>query len=84
MSEKDFYFQAAIDVIVNPATDQTRLIAELAKRYPEILCELAGVGPWQIEAKSILFHEGKLPAVKYVRGQTGMSVAEALAALDAL
>jgi ribosomal protein L7/L12 len=84
MSEKDFYFQAAIDVIINPATDQTRLIAELAKRYPEILCELAGVGPWQIVARGILASEGKIPAVKYVRGQTGMSLAEAVKAVDAL
>lgn len=84
MSEKDFYFQAAIDVIINPATDQTQLIAELAKRYPEILCEIAGVSPWQIEAKCILFHEGKPAAVKYVRGQTGMSFAEAIKAVDTL
>lgn len=84
MSEKDFYFQTAIDLIVNPDTDQTQLIAELAKRYPEILCEIAGVVPWQIEAKNILFLYGRVPAVRYVREQTGMSLAEAVEAVDTL
>ena len=84
MSEKDFYFQKAIDIIVNPNTNQSWLVAELAKRYPEILCELAGVGPWQIEAKSILASDGRAHAVRFVREQTAMSLAEATAAVDAL
>ena len=71
LNTKDEYFQQAISIVMNPNTDYTQIVGLLAQRYPEILCELAGVKPWQIEVRRIYYSDGLVAAIKYVRTHFG-------------
>ncbi len=77
------YYEQAIDILTQEQDWKSICIA-VAKKDPQLFCEAYGKQPWQVTAKAINETEGKVPAIKYVRNQTGMGLKEAKEAVEAL
>ena len=77
------YYQKAIDIITGEH-DWRMICVALAKSNPKALCDAAGSEPWQVAVRRILESEGKVPAIKYVRNETGMGLYEAKKAVEGM
>jgi ribosomal protein L7/L12 len=77
------YYQQAIDILTSD-NDWRAICVAMAKIHPKEFCEAFGKQPWQIEALRINTAEGKVAAIKYMRGETGMGIAEAKETIEGL
>lgn len=84
MNETRLYFQAAIDYLMDPDSDFSKVAANLAKMDPELFCKAAGVEPLYMKVSEVYYTQGMVPAIKFHREQTGSTLVEAKAYVDAI
>lgn len=82
------YYAQAIQVLSDSKTDFRALAYEIAKAHPKAVAKAAdrleiGFG-WQKECASLMASDLKIQAIKRCRDLTGMGLAEAKAAVEAL
>lgn len=82
------YYAQAIQVLATQSTDFKALVFEIAKANPMAVAKAAqrlevGFG-WQKECASLMASGLKVPAIKRCRELTGMGLAEAKEAVEAL
>lgn len=88
------YYAQAIEVLSNNINDANKILFEIAKRNPKALVDAASriYGDsdkhndlsWKEECRSLMQSGERVKAVKICRFATGMSLKEALDAVDAL
>ena len=84
----NIFYKKAIDILAQTHTNEDwyKICVEIAKEDPEFFCNIAGdhQTSWTFKAKVIYTNEGKLPAIKYVRRETGMGLKEAKETIEEL
>ena len=75
-------YAKVIDICLSETTDFKAIVVEIAKVNPELVVAAHEGHAWENEAKHIALTEGKIPAIKFVRNQTGLSLKESKLIVD--
>lgn len=78
------YYRKVIEQLQIDGYDWRGIVYKIAAKNPKVVVEAMGVNAWKQEARKIRDNEGKLPAIKYCRAETGMRLKEAKEAVENL
>ena len=77
-------YQRAIDIIANEQLNHRKVVYDLAKYYPHILCELCCSNSQKFHATELLLNKNKIKAIRYCHDKTDLNLHEAKKAVEDL